>query len=259
MTAQEGQTAAPIASLPTETFVYDYPGAHDAVTYELENRIADPDGRIEAFMDRLLPMDGRVVADIGAGGGFHAVRYAQRAAHVFAVEPASRMLVQLHRRIAAEAGEVAARISVLAAGAESLPLPDACVDLVHSRFAYFFGPERGDVRSCEPGIEEALRVTRPGGQIVIIDNDLRDGDFATFLREFGYVADEPGLVDRLDDFWAAHGFTASSVMSEWRAPSRKALGRVLAMEFGERSAEAILTRVDGARFRYGYRIFHRER
>jgi SAM-dependent methyltransferase len=251
--------APPIAPLPTETFVYDYPGAHDAVTYELENRIADPDAQIEAFMDRLLPMDGRVVVDVGAGGGYHAVRYAQRAAHVFAVEPAPRMLTQLHRRIAAEPGPIGSRVSVLAAGAEAIPLPDASADLLHSRFAYFFGPESERVRSCEPGIEEALRIVRPGGQIVVIDNDLRGGDFAGFLREFGYLANEPGLADRLDAFWGAHGFTGTTVMSEWRAPSRKALGRVLAMEFGARESAAILTRVDGSRFSYGYRLYHRER
>ncbi len=247
----------PITALPTEPFVYDYPGAHDAVTYELENRIADPDGRIEAFMDRLLPMDGRVVADVGAGGGFHAVRYAQRAAHVFAIEPAPRMLAQLHRRIAAEPDEIAARISVLAAGAEAIPLPGESVDILHSRLAYFFGPASERVRSCEPGIAEALRIVRPGGRIVIVDNDLREGDFATFLRDFG--PDDLALADRLDQFWSAHGFTGTTVMSEWRAPSRKALGRVLAMEFGEPAAAAILTRIDGARFRHAYRIYHRQR
>jgi SAM-dependent methyltransferase len=249
----------PIAPLPTEPFVYDYPGAHDAVTYELENRIADPDARIEAQMDRLLDMTGRVVADVGAGGGYHAVRYAQRAAHVFAVEPAPRMLIQLHRRIAAEPEWVGSRISVLAAGAAAIPLPDESVDLFHSRLAYFFGPASARVRSCEPGIAEALRIVRPGGEIVIIDNDLREGDFAAFLREFGYAAADPALADRLDEFWAAHGFTGTTVMSEWRAPSRKALGRVLAMEFGERDAASILTRIDGARFRYGYRLYHRQR
>ncbi len=249
----------PITALPTETFVYDYPGAHDAVTYELENRIADPDAFIEAFMDRLLPMNGRVVAEVGAGGGYHAVRYAQRAAHVFAVEPAPRMLIQLHRRIAAEPEAIGSRISVLAAGAEAIPLPDASVDLFHSRFAYFFGPESDRVRSCGPGIAEALRIVRPGGRIVVVDSDLREGDFAGYLREFGYAANEPGLADRLDAFWASHGFTGTTVMSEWRAPSRKALGRVLAMEFGERESEAILTRVDGSRFRYGFRLYHRER
>lgn len=259
--AAPGRTAAipgSIVSLPTESYVYDYPGAHDAITYELENRIADPDELIEAFMNRLAPMDGRVVADIGAGGGFHAVRYAARAFHVHAIEPAPRMLTQLHRRIAGEPdAALVGRVSVLAAGAESIPLADASVDVIHSRFAYFFGPESEHVRSCDPGIAEALRILRPGGRLFIIDNDLREGDFATFLREFGY-ASEPGLADRLDAFWAARGFSATTVLSEWRAPSRKALARVVAMEFGDR-ADAVMTRVDGAHIRYAYRIYHRER
>ena len=246
-----------ITPLPTEPFVYDYPGTHDAVTYELENRIADPDGRIEALMEAHAPMRGRVVADIGAGGGFHAVRYAERAAHVFAVEPSAKMLAQLHRRIAGESEAIRPRVSVLAAGAEAIPLADGSVDIVHSRFAYFFGPEREQVRSCEPGIREALRILRPGGHFFIVDNDLREGDFAALLREFGYAA-EPGLADRIDAFWAGRGFAAETVMSEWRAPSRGALERVVRMEFGD-AAEAAMARLPGHRIGYGYRIYHRAR
>ncbi len=248
----------PIRSLPTEPFVYDYPGAHDAVAYELENRMADPDARIEAFIESIAPLDGRIVVDVGAGGGYHAVRFAVRAAHVFAVEPAAKMLVQLHRRVAGEEESVGTRISVLSAGAEAIPLPDASVDIVHSRFAYFFGPERPGVRSCEPGIEEALRILRPGGQVFIVDHDLRHGDYAGFLRDFGPAADQPALAEQIDDFWAGHGFAATTIESAWRAPSRGALGRVIRMEFGEQ-AQAVMERVEGAGFRCAYRVYHRQR
>ena len=251
-------TGARIRALPTEPFVYDYPGAHDAVAYELENRMADPDGRIEAFIETHAPLAGRIVVDVGAGGGYHAVRYAAQAAHVFAVEPAPRMLAQLHRRVAGEPDAVAGRISVLAAGAEAIPLPDQSVDVVHSRLAYFFGPERAGVRSCEPGIDEVLRILRPGGHVFVVDHDLREGDFAGFLREFGPAAGQPDLADRLDAFWTAHGFAAVTVASEWRAPSRGALARVIAMEFGDRAPD-VMARIDGASFRCAFRIFHRVR
>ncbi len=75
------------------------------------------------------------------------------------------------------------------------------------------------------------------------------------LSEFGY-AGAPGYADRLDAFWSGHGFAATTVMSEWRAPSRKALERVIRMEFGEHAA-AVMNRIDGASLRYGYRIYHR--
>ena len=41
-----------------------------------------------------------------------------------------------------------AHVSVLAGTAQAIPLPDASVDVVHVRWAYFFGP------GCEPGLRE---------------------------------------------------------------------------------------------------------
>ena len=43
--------------------------------------------------------------------------------------------------------------------------PDASVDVVHARWAYFFGP------GCEPGLRELARVLRRGGAAFVIDND----------------------------------------------------------------------------------------
>jgi len=134
-------------------------------------------------MEGIAPLAGLSLADIGAGGGYHACRFAERAAHVFAVEPAPRMLRQLYGHVA---GGARTNISVLAAGAEDVPLRDGCVDVLHSRFAYFFGPVRGAVRSCEPGIREGLRLLRPGGHFFIVDNALTSGQFAGFLARFGY-------------------------------------------------------------------------
>ena len=45
--------------------------------------------------------------------------------------------------------------------AEALPVPDASVDVVHARWAYFFGP------GCEPGLAELDRVVRRGGTAIV--------------------------------------------------------------------------------------------
>lgn len=240
-------------------FVYDYIGAHDQETYDLENQIADPNRRIERFIETLAPIRGATIADIGAGGGYHACRFAETAAAVLAVEPAPRMLALLYGRLA---NERCANVSVLAMNAEQLPLRDAIVDLVHSRFAYFFGPERPatGARSCLPGIREALRILRPGGYFFIIDNCLVSGDFARILAQHGYSRGRPDEMQRENDaFYAGQAFSNTTVDSEWRAPDRESLRRVMAMEFGAEAAETIMASVDGARLSYHYRIYYRRR
>ena len=56
-------------------------------------------------------------------------------------------------------------VTVLPGTAQAMPLPDASVDVVHARWAYFFGP------GCEPGLRELDRVVRRGGTAFVIDND----------------------------------------------------------------------------------------
>src|ERR1051326_7282562 len=100
------------------TFIYNYPGADDQATSDLENQIADPERRIERFMESLISFDGANLADIGAGGGYHACQYARKAARVFAIEPAPAMLRQLYARLVEQG---LSNVSVLAATAEAIP------------------------------------------------------------------------------------------------------------------------------------------
>ncbi len=237
--------------------IYHYPGEKNQTVYDLENAIADPDQRIEQFMESVCPLDGATLADIGAGGGFHACRFAGKAAQVFAAEPAPLMLCQLYRRVAESA---LSNVSVLAAGAEDLPLRDDLVDVVHSRFAYFFGPERDFNRSCAPGITEALRVLRPGGHFFIIDNALTSGDFAGILARYGYtrgIAQE--MQEANDAFYQEQGFEHVTVESAWVAPDRGTLRQVLAMEFPGTPVEEIIGTVIGAELSYHYRVYHRRK
>jgi ubiquinone/menaquinone biosynthesis C-methylase UbiE len=235
-------------------FVYEYIGAHNPGIYDLENRMADPEQRIEQFMESRVPLSGVALADIGAGGGFHACRFAEKAAAVFAVEPAPAMLRHLYARIA-ESG--LSNVSILAAEAGDLPLRDDRVDVVHSRFAYFFGPEGGAVRSCEPGIAEAMRVLKPGGCFFIIDNAFTSGQFAGLLSRYGYTRGKAAEMQRQhDEFYAAHGFRAATIESTWTAPDRAALREVLTMEFSDQDIDAMMAEVSGAELSYHYRIYH---
>jgi ubiquinone/menaquinone biosynthesis C-methylase UbiE len=236
--------------------IYHYPGESDKATYDLENRIADPGRRIEAFMRTIAPFDGAIIADIGAGGGYHACLYAQDAAHVFAVEPAPLMIKQLYARVA-ESGLT--NISVLAAGAEDVPLRDNLVDVVHSRFAYFFGPETQWTRSCEPGIAEAMRILKPGGHLFIIDNAATSGQFAHLLAHYGYIREDPAEYQRrLDSFYEEGGFRHTTIESTWTAPDRESLRRVMSMEFPD-AVESIMQEIEGAKLSYHYKVYYRQK
>jgi ubiquinone/menaquinone biosynthesis C-methylase UbiE len=238
-------------------YVYDYPGAHDQTTYDLENQIADPDQRIERFMESVVPLDGVALADVGAGGGYHACRFAQTAAHVYAIEPAPKMLRQLYDRVGASG---LTNVSVIAAPAQEVPLRDGLVDVVHSRFAYFFGPEGGTVGTCEPGIAEAMRILTPGGAFFIIDNAFTTGQFAGILARYGYTRGQAAEAQRQhDEFYAARGFQHTTVESTWTAPHRDDLRQVLTMEFPGQPIDVIMDDIEGSDLSYHYRVYYRRK
>lgn len=203
------------------------PGVHlapniqsDPDLYEIENIAADPEGKIEAAMWSIAPWTDKIVLDLGAGTGFHVPRFHEQAAHVFAVEPHAESRLRAMRRAA---DLKLTRASVLIGSAEEIFLPNNSVDMVHARFAYFWGP------GCEPGLAELVRVMRPDGVAFIIDNDLRNGTFAEWLRQ---IPNFPQKVDQVEAFWEAQGFECLRIPSEWRFQNRSDLEAVARLEFG---------------------------
>jgi ubiquinone/menaquinone biosynthesis C-methylase UbiE len=229
------------------------PGVHaapniqsDPEVYEIENRAVDPEGRIEAAMLAIAPWTGKIVLDLGAGTGFHIPRFHEAAAHVIAMEPHGPSRLRAMARVV-QAG--LANASVMTGFAARILLPDHSVDIVHARFAYFFGP------GCEPGLAELARVVRPGGTAFIIDNDLRQGTFAAWLRRSPYFHDvDPAAVEQ---FWADQGFTRTSIASEWRFATRADLEAVVRLEFPAALAAALLAEHPGTRVEYYYALYHR--
>ncbi len=213
----------------------------DPGLYEIENRALDPGGPLLDTMRSLAPWSGRTLLDLGCGSGFWLPGYADEAARVVGVEPDPRLLPLARARDA--------RARVLAGSAEHLPLEDACVDVVHARFAYFFPP------GCDAGLAEALRVLRPGGALVVVDNDHRHGQFARLLRGLPDAADrDAGGV--ADAWWARRGAERTEVMSSWRFESRADFEAVLRMEFPGGPADDWLAAHPGAvGLSYGYVLF----
>lgn len=212
--------------------------------YEVENRAQDATGALWAALERSCQWDGRDVLDVGCGDGFHLPLFARRARSVVGVEPHPPLVVRARQRT-----NGLPSVTVVAAGAADLPLPDASVDLVHARTAYFFGP------GCEPGLAEAQRALRRGGAIAIVDLDATVAPYGHWMR-----ADAPRYDPvEAERFFAAAGFSLLRVPTVWRFADRAALEDVLRIEFSAATAERAITATPGLELPVGYRLHVRRR
>lgn len=215
--------------------------AGDPALYEKENAAIDPDGVLGAAVWATAPWDDRDVLDLGCGSGYWLPAYTERARSVTGVEPDPTLLPLAGSR------DPAAR--VLHGSAEHIPLPDASIDVVHARFAYFFPPGR------DAGLAEVLRVLRPGGVLVVIDNDHRWGEFAELLAASAWAAPQ-GEAETKDAWWADRGATRQDVRSSWRFPDHASLAAVLHLEFPPDVAATWLhTHPDRTTLTYGYVLY----
>ncbi|WP_425394575.1 class I SAM-dependent methyltransferase [Aldersonia kunmingensis] len=212
---------------------------HWPKVYELENRAQDPDGAVFETMRELFDWIGRDVVDIGCGSGFHLPDFARTARSVAGVEP--------HPPLVAAAGQRVrdlANVRVLEGSAQHLPLPDASIDLVHARTAYFFGP------GCEPGIAETLRVLRPGGVLMVVDLDATAEPYGRWM-----CADLPHYDPaRVEQFFDRAGFALRRVDTRWVFGDRDALRAVLGIEFGPAVAERAFAETPGVELGVRYRV-----
>lgn len=208
--------------------------------YEIENEAFDRRGLVLDAMRDLAPWSGRTVVDLGCGSGFWLSKYGD-AAHVIGVEPDERLVA-----VARDRGHDA---EVLLGSAEHIPLPDASVDVVHARFAYFFPP------GVEAGFDEVMRVLRPGGTLVVVDNDLRHGEFGELVAGSSW-AEPQGQASSTDEWWRERGARRIEVMSDWSFDSRDDMETVMRLELPAEIADRWLREhPDRLHITYGYVLF----
>jgi SAM-dependent methyltransferase len=136
---------------------------------------------------------------------------------------------------------------VLEGAAEALPLPDASVDVVHARWAYFFGP------GSEPGLRELDRVVRRGGTAFVIDNDPTRSTFGGWFRR-GFPEVDPVAVER---FWSLHGWQRGRLDMGWSFASREDLESVVRIELPPQVAEEALASHTGTEVDYAVNLWWR--
>ena len=215
---------------------------HHPATYELENHAVDPARVIETAMGSIADWSGRTMLDLGCGTGFHLPRWAETAAHTIGVEPHPDLAAIARRRVRRLHG-----VAVHVGTAQSLPLPDASVDVVHARWAYFFGP------GCEPGLVELDRVVRRGGTAFVIDNDATRSTFGSWLRR-GYPDRDPVPIEA---FWTGRGWRRTPLDICWEFTTREDFESVVGIEFDPVTADAILAEHPGTSVDYAVSLWWR--
>ena len=217
---------------------------NDPDVYEIENRGVDPDGLIEAAMAGIHDWTGQRVLDLGCGSGFHLPLFAHTASTVVGVEPYEPLATFARQRISDLS---LASASVLDGAAQQLPLADDSVDVVHARWAYFFGP------GCEPGLAEVARVLRPGGTAFVIDNDASRSTFGGWFRRATPTYD-PVAVER---FWGRQGWSRERIDMRWSFDSRADFESVVKIEFTETLADGILAEHEASGVDYAVNLWWR--
>jgi SAM-dependent methyltransferase len=211
-------------------------------TYELENRSVDPEGLIESAMRDLASWSGRDLLDVGCGTGFHLPRWAADARTVYGVEPHPDLA-----RVAARRTARLRNVTVLSGTAQRLPLGPATVDVMHARWAYFFGP------GCEPGLSELARVMRRGGTAFVIDNDASRSTFGSWFAR-AHPTIDPDAVAR---FWSSHGWNRRPLDVCWRFADRADLESVVRIELPPEVAEPALAGHRGTEVDYAVNLWWR--
>ncbi len=128
----------------------------------------------DAVIDLVAPAEGERVVDIGAGMGPGTVLAASAGASVVAVEPTPFMRSILKTRGLFSRSRD--RITVVDGGAEKIPTPDDSVDAVWAvnTMHHWVDPERAAA--------EIARVLRPGGRVVLVDENFADPTHPEYER-----------------------------------------------------------------------------
>jgi ubiquinone/menaquinone biosynthesis C-methylase UbiE len=108
------------------------------------------------------PQAGHTVVDVGSGTGLLSLAFAERGAHVWAIDSSPAMNEYLRIKASSAGLET---IETVLASAVSLPLVDEIADLVVSNYCLH------ELRSTDKlrALSEARRVLKPGGRLVIGD------------------------------------------------------------------------------------------
>jgi len=126
-------------------------------------------------VDQALIKPGDTVLDVGCGTGEVTLLAKTRAkdGNVYGIDPAPEMIAVARKKASRKGLDIDFRVGAI----ESLPFPDASIDVVTSSLMMHHLPENLKVR----GLAEIYRVLKPGGRLLIADFMRPTGSFLNHL------------------------------------------------------------------------------
>ena len=147
-----------------------------------------------AALERIVPLSGKRIADVGTGIGHYPMLLARRTGRTYGIESDPALLAEARRR-AVDAHQP--NIRIVEGSATELPLRDGSVDVV---LTSLIDPDDASL----PAVAEARRVLRPGGRLIVIGHYGRD-DVAALL-EPEVVEHVMEATQRRTGWWLRNGF-----------------------------------------------------
>jgi ubiquinone/menaquinone biosynthesis C-methylase UbiE len=179
-----------------------------AAAYE-SARPGYPDGAVDALVRELGVTAGTTVCDLAAGTGKLTRRLVELGATVTAVEPVEAMREQARASVPGA--------EIVDGTAESIPLPDASVDVVTVAQAFHWF-------DADPALTEIARVLKPGGGLAILWNERDErtawvAEMSRLIRWHERTVSRYQHVDWAEVVAASQRFTAlAEVAVAWEQP-----------------------------------------
>jgi SAM-dependent methyltransferase len=215
------------------------PALHDRLAAAI-----DPDRKVLQALERIVPLSGKRIADVGTGIGHYPMLLAKRTARTYGVESDPELLAEARRRAAAAHQP---NIRIVEGEPTRLPLRSGAVDIVLTANIW---PDDTSL----PAITEGLRVIRPGGRLVVIGYYGRD-DVAPLL-EPEMVAQSMEATQRRTGWWLRNGFKIKVVHARVDVSDTQLAHELLPRLYGDRG-RAWLMAPHGTSLRLNLGLFHR--
>ncbi len=206
----------------------------------------DPDRKVLGALERITPIGGKRIVDVGTGIGHYPMLLARRTGRTYGVESDPSLRAEAQRR-AADAHQPNVRI--VDGTPLALPLRDGAVDIV---LTSLIDPDDGSL----PAIEEARRVLRPGGRLIVIGHYGRDDVSA--LLEPEVVEHALEATRRRTGWWLRHGFKIKVVHARLDLGDRETAHELLPRLYGDRG-RAFLMGPHSPSLRLNLGLYHQAR